>query len=65
MTESCEEKARKAVKYEGQIAVQTSFQVLGQVAAQELFSDPDVAALMSGLDKYIDTEKLNAALGVK
>lgn len=65
MTETCKDKAQKAVKYEGQIAIQTGFQILGQVAAQELFSDPDVAALMSGLDKYIDNEKLNSALGLE
>ena len=65
LTETCREKAEKAIKYEGQLAMQNSFQVLGQVAAQELFTNPDVASVLSGLDKYIDTEKLKSSLGIK
>lgn len=58
LTKSCKEKAQKAIKYEGQIAFQTSFRTLGQVAAQDLFSNPDVAAVMSGLEKNLDKETL-------
>jgi hypothetical protein len=32
--------------------------VLGQAAAREIFSHPDVAKMMSGLDKYVDKSKL-------
>jgi len=65
ITESCREKAAKAIKYEGQAAFQTSFQTLGQVAAKDLFSDPEVAKVMSGLEKYIDGDKLKSSLDIE
>jgi len=55
-TESCRQKAEKAIKYEGQIAIQSSFQIFGQVTAQELFSSPDVAAAVADLEKHLDGE---------
>jgi len=58
LTQTCVDDTKKAVKYEGAIAIQTSFQVLGQAAAREIFSHPDVAKMMSGLDKYVDKSKL-------
>lgn len=65
LTESCIEQAQKAIKYEGQIAIQSSFRILGQVASQEMFSNPEVAAGISGLEKYFDKEKLESSLGIK
>ena len=64
LTETCKEPAAKAIKYEGQPALNTSFSILGQVAAKELFANPNVAAGLSGLDKHLDKEKLNKALGI-
>jgi hypothetical protein len=64
LTEACQEKTRAAVKAEGAATIQLSFQVLGQVAAGELFSDPSVIAVMSGLDKYLDADKLKELGGV-
>lgn len=58
LTETCKDKAKAAIKAEGVAAIQLSFQVLGQVAAGELFADKDVMAVMSGVDKYVDSEKL-------
>jgi len=58
LTETCVEPAKKTIKYEGAAALQSAFQVLGQVAAGELFSNPEVAGVMGGLDKYLDTKKL-------
>jgi hypothetical protein len=63
LTESCREQAEKALKYEGKSTIESSFQVLGQVAGRELFSSPEVAAVIAGLRKYLDAEKLKA-LGV-
>ena len=63
VTVTCKEQAVKALKYEGQNSMETSFQVLGGVAARELFSDPDVAAGIAGVEKYLDAEKINKALG--
>ena len=60
LTESCREKAKQALSYEGVTTIQTSFQVLGQVAGSELFASPEVTKSMSGLDKYLDTKKLEA-----
>ena len=61
LTESCRAQAEKAVKYEGgAVAIQTSFQMLGQVAGQELCASPEVATAMNGMEKYIDATKLEA-----
>jgi hypothetical protein len=60
LTESCVDASKKAVKYEGGAALQVSFQVLGQAAAGELFAHPDVTKVMSGLEKYLDKDKLEA-----
>jgi hypothetical protein len=58
LTESCVEASKKAVKYEGGAAFETSFSVLGQAAAGELFAHPDVLKIMGGLEKYLDKDKL-------
>jgi hypothetical protein len=60
LTETCLDDSRKAMKFEGATAIQQSFQVLGQVAAREIFSHPDVASMMSGLDKYVDKSKFES-----
>ena len=63
--EDCLDKTQKAVKYEGGPAVQASFQVLGQVAAGELFSNPSVAQGLADLERYMHDDKLNELLGIK
>jgi hypothetical protein len=60
LTETCLDVSKKAIKYEGPLAIQLSFQVLGQVATTEMFSHPDVAKVMAGLDKHVDAKKLEA-----
>ena len=65
LTDTCRQQAKKAIQYEGQLAIQTSFQILGQVAAKELFSSPEVAAGMSELDKHIDEKKLKSLLSTE
>jgi hypothetical protein len=60
LTDSCAEKSKKAIKYEGAAAIQTSLMVLGQVAAADLFADPNVKKGMAGLGKYMDEKKLQA-----
>jgi hypothetical protein len=62
LTEACRDAAVKAVRYEGATTIQAGFQLLGQVAAQELFASPEVAQAMAGMEKYLDSDKL-AALG--
>ena len=58
--EKCVDTAKKAIHYEGPLALQQSFQVLGQVASMETFSDPSVLAVMAGLEKYTDKTRLEA-----
>ena len=60
LTETCLQQARDALRIEGVGAIQSSFQVLGQVAASGLFSDPSVAKAMSNLNQYLDNAKLEA-----
>jgi hypothetical protein len=60
VTVSCKTQVEKALQYEGEVTFQTSFQVLGQVAGRELFSSPEVSAAMSGVQKHLDLEKLQA-----
>jgi len=60
LTDTCVENTKKAIKYEGATAIQNAFQVLGQVAAGDLFANPEVAKVMSGLEKYMDAKKLEA-----
>lgn len=63
LTESCRDQTQKAIKYEGPMAIASGFQVLGQVAGQELFSSPEVSAGLAGMEKYMDSEKLKAVAG--
>ena len=60
LTDSCREKAKLALQYEGPATIQLSFKVLGQVAGMELASSPDVQARMSGFSKHIDIEQVKA-----
>jgi hypothetical protein len=62
LTESCRTQTQQAVKYEGAVALQTGFQMLGQVAARELFADPGVARGLADLENHIDSQKMKRAL---
>jgi hypothetical protein len=58
LTDACKSQTQQALQYEGSNTIQASFQVLGQVAGQELFTSPEVGGAMAGLAKYIDEAKL-------
>jgi hypothetical protein len=60
LTDACVDKSKKAIKYEGQSAIQVSFAVLGQVATTDLIADPNVQKVLAGLGKYMDAKKLDA-----
>jgi hypothetical protein len=62
VTETCRAQTQQAVKYEGAMALQTGFQILGQVAARELFSDPGVTRGMADLERHFDAQKLRQVL---
>lgn len=63
LTESCRKQTQEALKYEGAMAMQTSFQVLGQVAMQELMSNPAVGQGFNAIGRYLNESKLQE-LGV-
>ena len=65
IAEACPAQAKAAVAAVGPTAFQTGFSVLGQLAMQELMTDKDVTAGMGLLQKYIDTSKVQSALGSK
>jgi hypothetical protein len=60
LTDACVDRVKKVIKYEGPVAIQSSFEVLGRVATSELFSDPKVSAVMAGLEKHVDKKKIEA-----
>ena len=60
LTVSCHDKARSAVKHEGQAAMQQGFEVLFEVAGMELARDPKVQVRLQGMSKYVDENKLKA-----
>ena len=62
LTDACHVQTRQAIKYEGSAALQTGFQILGQVAARELFADPSVASGLGDLEKHLDADKLRRSL---
>ena len=61
----CLEQTKKAIRYEGELAIESGFKLLGEVAARELFSNPKVSAGLSELDKYVDQDAFNKKLEVK
>lgn len=63
--ELCQSQAKKAVQFEGPYAIQQAFRVFGRVAGKELFQNPAVGKAISGLNKYVNEDKLNKALGIK
>lgn len=59
LTDSCRKETQAAYKYEGKGTISSSFNLLGQVAGRELFSDPNVSKSVSGLTQYIDKKKMD------
>ena len=62
MTDSCKSQTHEAFKQEGEPAIATAFQMLGQVASEGMFNDTAVAASMDDLMKYFDMDKLGSVL---
>jgi hypothetical protein len=63
VTEVCLQQTRDAIWHEGLDSVGASFNRLGQAAATDLFTDPDVAAGLAEPSKYLDEEKLSKLAG--
>jgi hypothetical protein len=62
LTVNCAKQAKAAAKEEGSTAIKGAFELVGAVAMQELMSNKDVTASISGYIKYIDDEKISAIL---
>ena len=58
----CSKELGAAVKNEGESAVRASYEFLGRLAMQELMANPSVADSISGMEKYVDSKKINAAI---
>ena len=58
LTEQCRTQVRDAVQYEGEIALNSAFEVLGQAAMIGLMSDPEVGKSFNALVTYLDNDKL-------
>jgi hypothetical protein len=62
LLDSCRAETQAAIRYEGPQTIAYAFQIFGQAAARELLTQPDVAASLSALAKYLDESKLKALL---
>ena len=62
LTQACAGETREAVKYEGASTIESSFSLLGQVAARELFSHPRVAEGLSEFASHIHSEAFKGIL---
>ena len=57
--------SRHQLQDHGVAAMKLAFGKLGEVAMRELMSNPAVQASFSGLDRYVDREKLSEVFGRK
>jgi hypothetical protein len=62
LTETCATEAREAVRYEGSSAIESAFNIFGQVAGRELFTNPAVSKGLADLVKFCDTKAIQEAL---
>ena len=63
LTERCKKQTQSAVRYEGEKTIGTAFEVLGQAAMMELFSDAAVANGLGAFAEHLDQKKLESLLG--
>lgn len=62
IAESCVNEVRAAISVGGPVAVQLGFQVLGQLAMQELMTNQDVQRSIGAFERFIDQKRVSAAL---
>lgn len=65
LSESCVAQVKNAVQHEGSESLGTAFNVLGQLAFQELMSAREVGAAISGVEQHMNREKIQSALSPK
>ena len=62
LLQDCRSQTVEGVKYEGGVAIQQSFSVLGQVAMAGLMSDPAVSKSIAAVATHLDQDKLKALM---
>ena len=62
MAEACRDEVRAAVAEGGAAAIGDGFEALGGVAMQELMRNDRVAAALAGIETYMDTDRIGAAI---
>jgi hypothetical protein len=62
MTVDCRAETVASLKYEGETAISSAFQVFGGAAMRGLMGDPEVAKEMDALGEYIDASKFEALI---
>lgn len=62
MFDSCKSQVKLAVRNEGPQAIVYAFQVLGQVAARGIMTDPHVSQSLQALGKDMDQTKLKSLM---
>jgi hypothetical protein len=65
ITVQCETEANATFRELGTPGLQVAFEVLGRLAMQELMSNADASAAMSAFERYVDNDKISAALNKK
>ena len=65
LAESCAKEAQAAARGGDSKAMKRAFEILGQIAMVELTSNADVAASLSGFERYLDRAKVAAVLEAK
>lgn len=62
---TCKKESSEALKYEGPGSFGAAFQLLGQVAGQQIFASPEVAKGAENFYKQLDIETLQKELGLE
>ena len=62
ITQQCPNEASAAFEERGTAGLQVAFEELGRLAMLELMSNADTSTAMSSFEKYLDNDKITAAL---
>lgn len=62
IVKDCRKETQEAIRYEGQGALGSAFEVLGSVAMTDLTENPDVARSMESFASYFDEKALEAVV---
>lgn len=62
ISEDCPTEIKAMVASDGMDSFEKAFEMLGSMAMQELIADPHVSGAFSGLQQYVDEEKIQGVL---